>query len=129
MDILDTPLVNITYDKQDGLLSFNWRKYVPSDSLREIYVKSIKMIPRNPSKWFLDKKHIKIIAPEDQKWLASYWTDQQMQQQIKIAFLDSVDLFGQISIKNVVKALNSNNTKVSAKIFEKQEQALEWLKS
>lgn len=129
MEILNHPTVSINYDEAQDYLIIVWNKFPRSEFLRDIYSRvSSRMEGKSSKHWIIDKKHIKVIAPEDQIWMSNEWASK-LNKNLRLAFIDSIDIFGQLSVRNVVKSIKDNQKQIQLEIFKNEEEAIKWFHS
>ncbi len=129
MEILNHPTVNITLNETLDYLSIVWNKFPRSEFLRDIYSRvAIRREEELPKHWILDKKNIKVISPEDQLWMSKEWASKLTENHM-LAFIDSKDVFGQLSIRNVVNEIKIGYKQLQLEIFDDEEEAIIWFGS
>jgi hypothetical protein len=118
------------YDPLTECFYFKWLKFSPSNVFRDIFDKATpEILKARPQRILLDKRRVKIIAPADQIWLIEDWyvRMQSTNRSYRIAFVDSDDLFGKLSVKNIAAKINFISRGTEAKVFKQAGEAQQWL--
>ena len=128
MEIYQSKNVTLSYDDETGILTHTWHEYSPSKEYQECLEKSFEMMCKHHAKkWIFDQKKVKVISPQDQKWVVEVWTPKvirKLGRGIKSAVILGENIFGEVSIKNLVDATTHQ---VETKFFEDIETAQKWL--
>ena len=127
MKVLDNSIVKIDFKLKEDCLYLTWKSFISGSCLRDVYINTPRILGRNPTSWLVDKKKIKVISPEDQHWLYHFWNNYNTSSTIRIAFINSDDFFGRLSLKNITHMLKGDKDRIQIKLFESREKAMTWL--
>lgn len=101
----EDPYLKVTYDDELICMGAKWKKYAPSQSFRTSMIALARQVAyHRPSSLCFDARLLKIVAPEDQIWLAETWLREYIgSPACEIYVLDAQDPFGKMSVQNMMR--------------------------
>lgn len=131
MEIYKSTCAEVAYHATSDCLEIVWDGFAPSQAFREAFDSAANWLKTHrASKWILDHKKSKIIAPEDQKWLVQEWFATLRKDTgipDTVALVNGVDFYGKISVTSYSKALSQDLGEEKLRLFEERTEAENWL--
>lgn len=122
MLILDGPWSVVHHDEPLDCIDVVWKKFTPSRDLRGVLVAMRERLARPPRRWFLDHTRMKVLAPPDHDWVVDGWLlpwvgERPCRGGARVAFVNSIDVFGRRSVERLAARLGDALPKVLVGVF------------
>lgn len=103
----DAPYVNMTADREHGILIIQWKNYAPSGTYRATLDMAVEWIQRYHLRAFLtDQRRRGAILHDDEVWLATSWAPRMAKAGLeRAAIVQSPDFFNHMVIDRIVQTV------------------------
>lgn len=127
--IFDSEVVEISYESELKLAKVVWKKKAESDEYRAAFMKVLDYSRTNPVDNFLsDIRNQGVVSPDNRKWFEKEMLPKAIQAGLKRAgSVFDGNVFKKYYMNILIKA--SGKFGLPLKIFNSEEEAVEWFKS
>lgn len=127
MELFKTDYLVIEHEPSTDYVLMNWTTTPSSPEFRKGMNELIKAITSTRcGKVLTDTRKLGAISPEDQAWSAGDWAQEAIKTGYKLAILMPEDIFGMMSVEDVMNSVQED-TLVKFAYFKESEEAKNWL--
>lgn len=114
---------------KEKIVHNQFHKYVGGEGFRKVLRNGTEFfVKNNCEKWLSDDTNLSVVNQEDADWATNEWYSQIKNAGWKYwAMVKPKNIIGKMSLKRHVN--NVRDEEITMKVFEKEEDALNWLKN
>jgi hypothetical protein len=128
MMIVDGPWISVTFDSAHDLVELVFRRFTPSEQLRQILEKvRTSLEPRVPTRWLCDLVQARVLASHDVAWIVDEWLPLPCSSPSRVAMVDSIDALGRRSTARLCERLRAARPALAVSVFTQRGPARSWL--
>jgi hypothetical protein len=126
--LIEGPWITVTYDSAHDLVEIVFRRFTPTEQLRQILDKvRASLEPRVPTRWLCDLVHARVLSSQDVAWIVDEWLPLPCSGPSKVAFVDSIDALGRRSTARLCERLRAARPALAISVFAQRGPARSWL--
>ncbi|MHA7963372.1 hypothetical protein ACX93W_04430 [Paenibacillus sp. CAU 1782] len=128
MVFYDSPHATVTWNEENKVVVLQWKSFAKGEQYRTPLNKVLELaVQKRTNKALYDSRHLAVISPDDQEWVAQEWYLRSMEAGIKYsALIVPHKAIAKSSANRMLSGMDISNP---TQEFHDIDEAFHWLKS